>query len=81
MEEKKAALYSGKFEDAFKSNKILASNLNSSHASTLVGKKDGNYIFKDSYERQPTTQLPEELSSQFGCRFGWWIEFKNVSLK
>ena len=47
----------------------------------LVGKKGGDYIFKDSYENQPTSQMPEEASYQFGCRVGWWIEFKNVSLK
>ena len=39
------------------------------------------YIFKDSNENQPTSQMPEEASYQFGCRLGWWIEFKNVSLK
>ena len=69
------------FKDAFKQFKILASNLGSNHAAALVGKKGGDYIFKDSYKIQPTTQLPEETSCQFGCRFGWWIELKNVSLK
>ena len=73
------------FKDAFKENKILVTNLGSNHAATLVGKKDGKYIFKDSYERQPTSQLPEKMSEKesriFGCRFGWWIQFKNVSLK
>ena len=69
------------FKDAFKQSKILASNLGTHHAATLVGKKGGDYIFKDSYENQPTSQMPEETSYQFGSRLGWWIEFKNVSLE
>ena len=72
-------------KEAFKEKKILVTNLGPNHAATLVGKKGGNYIFKDSYERQPTSQLPEKLpggeSCHFGCRLGWWIKFKNVSLK
>ena len=69
------------FKDALKQSKILASNLGPDHAATLVDKKGGDYIFKDSYENQPTSQMPEEASCQFGCRHGWWIEFKNVSLE
>ena len=68
-------------KDAFKQFKILASNLGTHHAATLVGKKGGDYIFKDSYENQPTSRMPEEASYQFGCRLGWWIDFKNVSLE
>ena len=68
-------------KDAFKQFKILVTNLGPNHAATLVGKKDGNYIFKDSYERQPTSQFPEAASCQFGYRFGRWIEFKILSLK
>ena len=66
-------------KDAFKQFKILASNLGSHHAAVLVGKKGGDYIFKDSYENQPTSQMPEGASCEFGCRLGWWIEFRNIS--
>ena len=66
-------------KDAFKQCKILASNLGTHHAAALVGKKGGDYIFKDSYENQPTTEMPEEASFRFGCRLGWWIEFRNIS--